>query len=135
MGKLTRLGALVLLGSFLAGCPDDGGRSKKSKSIGKDISGQNRSKSGQLNSSKRTKQSQASKGAACSEEGAFCQLANGKNGFCKQGRCTNPCAPGKFLYGGTHCAKACTGPADCPGGECSDGVCGPLCPPACPYKW
>jgi hypothetical protein len=50
--------------------------------------------------------------------------------------CTVPCKPGLILYGGTHCAKPCRAMADCPGGECSAGVCGPLCPTeGCPYRW
>ena len=77
----------------------------------------------------------AASGPRCTEEGSFCTLPNGDMGNCEQGRCKSPCGPGLFLYGGTHCAKRCQGPADCPGGTCEEGICTPLCPPACPYKW
>jgi len=74
---------------------------------------------------------------AC-ENAAFCQLPGGATGLrCKDSEpCRNPCKPGHVLFGGTHCAKPCRSNADCPGGECTTGVCGPLCPSeGCPYRW
>jgi len=50
--------------------------------------------------------------------------------------CRNTCKKGLVLFGGTHCAKPCKNAADCPGGSCDNGVCGPLCPSeGCPYRW
>lgn len=52
------------------------------------------------------------------------------------GKCENPCKPTQTLYGGTHCAKPCTKAEECPGGECSEGFCFPICPAeGCPYPW
>ncbi|MCC6524340.1 MAG: hypothetical protein IT373_16900 [Polyangiaceae bacterium] len=68
----------------------------------------------------------------------FCDLPGGvMGGRCKPSDpCQSPCKKGLVLTGGTHCAKPCKVPADCPGGECSDGVCTPLCPAeGCPYLW
>lgn len=46
------------------------------------------------------------------------------------------CPSGLVMYGGTHCAKQCKTASDCPKGECSEEICGPLCPSeGCPYLW
>lgn len=91
-------------------------------------------------------------GGSCTPEGAcdfspaplaceapeFCDLPGGSMGArCKPtDPCTNTCKKGLVLYGGTHCAKPCKGPADCPGGTCEEDICGPLCPSeGCPYLW
>jgi len=74
---------------------------------------------------------------AC-ESAEICTLEGGIPGArCKESDpCQNPCKKGLVLYGGTHCAKPCKTNADCPGGDCGEGVCGPLCPSeGCPYRW
>lgn len=68
----------------------------------------------------------------------FCAMPGDFGGFrCKPSDpCTSSCKKGLALYGGTHCAKPCKSAADCPGGSCDSGVCGPLCPSeGCPYRW
>jgi hypothetical protein len=67
-----------------------------------------------------------------------CTTADGKTGTrCKPSDpCRNPCKKGLELYGGTHCAKPCQTAAQCPGGECLEDFCVPLCPSeGCPYAW
>jgi hypothetical protein len=56
---------------------------------------------------------------------------------CKpNGPCKRPCKRGHRLFGGTDCAKPCKQSSDCPGGECAQGACIPLCPSeGCPYRW
>lgn len=82
----------------------------------------------------------------CEEYGDSCMLPNNVPGHMCNGKCTNPCAPGKVLYGGTHCTRQCWTHEDCryPNGRpgycerlgglpytCSDG----LCPSeACPIQ-
>ena len=87
-------------------------------------------------------------GGSCTEEGicdAFpefecthlrdCPLADGHTGAqCKKSDpCINPCKPGLFQAKSGDCAKPCTTNADCPGGHCDDGFCGPT--NAQPYPW
>jgi hypothetical protein len=74
---------------------------------------------------------------AC-EEPDFCLMPDDFGGFrCKSSDpCRSTCKKGLALFGGTHCAKPCKSAADCPGGSCDNGVCGPLCPSeGCPYRW
>jgi hypothetical protein len=72
---------------------------------------------------------------------APCKTAEGEDGQrCEASDdCTRSdfiCPSGRIMYGGTHCAKACSKPADCPQGTCEEGICGPLCPSeGCPYFW
>jgi len=70
------------------------------------------------------------------ENGTLCTLPSGQAGLECGGKCYNPCKPTHGLYGGTHCAKICKDNAECPGGECADNYCTPLCPAeGCPYPW
>ena len=77
--------------------------------------------------------------AACKDDDIeSCNLPGGGNGFrCKGAKkCGPACKRGLVLTGGTHCAKPCKSNAQCPGGECGEGTCGPLCPSeGCPYLW
>lgn len=70
-------------------------------------------------------------------QGTVCELPGGDFGLECNGKCVNPCKRGLTLYGGTHCAKRCKAPSDCPGGECAEeGFCTPVCPAeGCPYPW
>ena len=72
------------------------------------------------------------------DDSELCTMPGGDPGFrCgAKGTCRRACKRGHVLFGGTHCAKKCTGASDCPGGQCADRVCTPLCPSeGCPYRW
>jgi hypothetical protein len=67
-----------------------------------------------------------------------CELSDGHVGArcAKTDPCVNPCKPGLFQSANGDCAKPCKSAADCPGGTCDAGFCGPTCPStACPYPW